>query len=123
MLSKEEMDKLEAILFEHDELLEKIRQGEKELEIILKQLQKYKENQMKGIENAKRKGYQFGRHKKKALKDNTVETVMKLYDNQDITVKEAMQILEIARATFYRLRKEWVNVQLKEKEYESFKEN
>ena len=106
-----------------DDISEKIRQGEKELEIILKQLQKYKENQMKGIENAKRKGYQFGRHKKKALKDNTVETVMKLYDNQDITVKEAMQILEIARATFYRLRKEWVNVQLKEKEYESFKEN
>lgn len=46
---------------------------------------------------------------------------MKIYDSQDITAKEAMQMLNIARATFYRLRKEWINMQFKEKEYESFK--
>lgn len=51
MLSKEETEKLEAILFGlgHNELLEKIRKDEKELEFFLKQQQKYKENQMKGI--------------------------------------------------------------------------
>lgn len=121
MLSKEEMDKLETILFGHDGLLEKIRQDEKELETILKQQQKYKENQMKGIQRAKQAGYRFGRRRKITIKDKKVQAIMKIYDSQDITAKEAMQKLNIARATFYRLRKEWINMQFKEKEYESFK--
>lgn len=121
MLSKEEMDKLESILFGHDELLEKIRQDEKELETILKQQQKHKENQMKGIQRVKQAGYRFGRRRKITIKDKKVQAIMKIYDSQDITAKEAMQKLNIARATFYRLRKEWINMQFKEKEYESFK--
>lgn len=104
MLSKEEMDKLEAILFGHDELLEKIRQDEKELEVFLKQQQKYKENQRKGIERAKRTGY-IGR-KNKIKTDEKVKLIIELYDKQYITSSKAARILGISRATFYRLNNE-----------------
>ena len=63
-----------------------------------------KSRQMQGIKEAKSRNVQFGRPK--ATKPDNWDEVIEKWQNNSITAKEAMTILNLKRTTFYKLLKE-----------------
>ncbi len=65
--------------------------------------------QIKGIEEAKEKGVQFGRPKK--LSDTQYKDVMYQYHHKLLSLKEAMTILNVKKTSFYKYYKEYIENQ------------
>ena len=63
-----------------------------------------KSRQMQGIREAKERNVQFGRPK--ATKPDNWDEVIEKWQNNSITAKEAMTILNLKRTTFYKLLKQ-----------------
>ena len=59
-----------------------------------------KKRQAEGIKIAKEKGIKFGRPKIKLPKN--FDNIVRLYKNSKITMKEALSLTKMKRATFYK---------------------
>ena len=101
MLTNEETIHLEKILSDNKDLFEKIQKDQKDLESYILQKQKYKKNQMEGIKKAKENGIVFGRPKV-ILDKKEFDSIAMLFENNQISSRQAAKALNISQTTFIR---------------------
>lgn len=106
MLDENEMNELRIILNDHNELFDKIKADQQQLDYLITKEETRKSNIIKGIASAKAAGIPFGRPFIKINK-KTLDSVIDLYNKKEVTSREAAHMMGVSQSKFLKLYKEY----------------
>ena len=102
MLSQEEMKNLKLLLKGYDDLYEKIQKDQKDLEALIVQIEKHKQNRLEGLKKAKKKGIRIGRPQINLMKNINFVAISELYEKHEISSRQAAKLLDVSQSTFLK---------------------